>query len=243
MITIDAAIFDIDGTLLDSVDLHTEAWRLTFRHFGKIVPGWRIREQIGKGGDQLLPVFLGPDEIRAFGPDMTRYRGELWKRDFMSRVKPFPRVPELFETLRERGILTALASSSRKSELEHYKKLLGIEALLRADASADDTARSKPHPDIFETALRNLAAPPSRVVAVGDTPYDAEAALKAGIRTVGVLCGGFSRESLSGAGCFAIFRNPAQLLANLECWTILPASASRPEQTSTSAAPAALSGR
>ncbi|MDP9169445.1 MAG: HAD family hydrolase [Acidobacteriota bacterium] len=215
---IQAAIFDIDGTLLNSVDLHAEAWRLALRHFGKIVPTRIIRTQIGKGGDQLLPVFLGPDEQRAFGAELIEYRGKVWTRDFMSLVKPFPRVPELLATLRARGVRVALASSCKKPELDHYKKLLKIDDLVQADASADDAARSKPHPDIFQAAVARAGVARSRSIAIGDTPYDAEAARKAGLTAIGVLCGGFPEESLRVAGCAAIYRNPAVLLAEIDTW-------------------------
>lgn len=213
-----ALLFDVDGTLLDSVDMHAECWRLAFQHFGKTVPQADVRTQIGKGGDHLLPVFLSDEEQQAFGDDLKQYRGDLWKRDFMREVKPFPHVRDLFEALSKAGHKLALASSSHGDELEYYKKVLKIEDLIEAQTSADDAERSKPDPDIFHAALARVKAAPEQAVAVGDSPYDAEAAGKAGVATAGVLCGGFPEERLTGAGCFAVFRNPGDLLGHVEQW-------------------------
>lgn len=211
-------IFDIDGTLLDSVDLHAQAWHEALEHFGKVIPIQQIREQIGKGGDQLLPVFLSKEELQAFGKKLEKYRSDLWKKKFIQGVKPFPAVRPLFETLKDRGIARALASSSKKDELDHYKRVLQIEDLLDADTSADDAERSKPHPDIFQAALKSVGTNPRDSLAVGDTPYDAEAAGKAGMRTIGVLCGGFPESWLRDAGCIAIYHDPADLMKHLDDW-------------------------
>ena len=126
-------------------------------------------------------------------------------------------VRELLEQLRADGKRVVLASSAKADELETYKKLAGIEGLTDAETSSEDAERSKPQPDIFLAALERLGNPrPEDVVVVGDTPYDAEAAGKAGLRTIGVLCGGFSEESLRAAGCIAIYRDPADLLARYD---------------------------
>jgi HAD superfamily hydrolase (TIGR01509 family) len=220
---IKTVIFDIDGTLLDSVDLHAQAWHEAFQHFGKIIPVEQVREQIGKGGDQLLPVFLSKEELQAFGKKLEEYRSDLWKKNFIQRVKLFPAVRPLFETLKNRGIARALASSSKKDELDHYKRVLQIEDLVETNTSADDAERSKPHPDIFQAALERAGADPRHSVAVGDTPYDAEAAGKAAMQTIGVLCGGFPEAWLRDAGCIAIYRDPADLLEHLDDWVQLTA--------------------
>jgi hypothetical protein len=100
-----AVIFDIDGTLVDSVDLHAQAWQEAFRHFGHDIPYEQVRHQIGKGGDQLMPVFLAPHELRRYGAALDRYRGELFKRDYLPRVRAFPWVRELFQRIRGVGLL------------------------------------------------------------------------------------------------------------------------------------------
>ena len=208
-----AAIFDIDGTLLDSVDLHAEAWRQVFLRHGRDIPFAEVRSQIGKGGDQLLPVFFSKEELQRHGKEMETERGKLFKDEFLPRVKPFPGVRPLFERIKRDGLKIALASSSKKDELQHYAELLDIEDLIHAGTSADDAAKSKPHPDIFQAAVEKLSGVPTGTcIAIGDTPYDAEAAGKIGIQTIGVLCGGFPEADLRRAGAVAIFQDPEDLL-------------------------------
>ncbi|KQT60890.1 HAD family hydrolase [Methylobacterium sp. Leaf456] len=208
-----AVVFDINGTLLDSVDQHARAWVEAFAHFGIATEEAAVRRQIGKGGDQLLPVFVDQDRLAREGETIEAYRSDLFKRRYLDRVRPFPGVRDLLTYLRAEGHTIALASSGKASEVENYQKILGIEDLVDAATSSDDADRSKPHPDIFEAALAKLPdLPKDRVIAVGDTPYDAEAAGKAGIRTIGLLCGGFPEADLSAAGCIAIYRDPQDLL-------------------------------
>ena len=211
--TIKAVIFDIDGTLLDSVDLHARAWSEAFAHFGIEVAQADARRQIGKGGDELLKVFLDEERIAREGETIEAYRSDLFKREYLSLVKPFPGVRALFERVRAEGQTIALASSGKASEVEHYQSILGIGDLVGVATSSDDAERSKPHPDIFQAALGKLTGIAAvEAVVVGDTPYDAEAAGKAGLSTVGVLCGGFPEAELSSAGCMAIYRDAQDLL-------------------------------
>jgi len=212
-----AIIFDIDGTLVDSVDLHARAWQETFRHFGREVEFERVRHQIGKGGDQLMPVFFSEEEIERFGEEMEKFRGELFKREYLPQVRAFPQVRELFERVRRDGKRIALASSAKKDELKVYKELARITDLVEEETSADDAEKSKPHPDIFEAALAALGdLNANEAIVIGDTPYDAEAAGKINLRTIGVLCGGFPETELRAAGCAHIYRDPADLLARYE---------------------------
>lgn len=212
-----AIIFDIDGTLVDSVDLHARAWQEAFARFGKNFSFDEVRYQIGKGGDQLMPVFLSKEELEEYGEELEKYRGELFKREYMPRVEGFPRVRALFERIRAEGGRIALASSAKEDELVIYKKKADIEGLVEEQTSSDDVERSKPHPDIFEAALAQLGdLTPDEAVVVGDTPYDAEAAGKIKLRAVGLLCGGFPEDDLRAAGCVEIYRDPAHLLARYE---------------------------
>ncbi len=210
--TFDGVIFDVDGTLVNSVDLHAEAWQRAFAAFGHAVSFADARSQIGKGGDQLLPVFLKPDEVEQQGKALEGFRKDLFTRDYLDRVQGFPAVPDLVRFLLDRGKRVGLGSSAKGDELQAYKRKAGIEALVQTETTSDDAARSKPHPDIFEAALERLGLPAARVIVVGDTPYDAEAAAKAGMRTIGLLCGGFAEASLSAAGAVAIYADPADLL-------------------------------
>ena len=211
---IQAAIFDLDGTLVDSNELHVLAWQETFRHFGKEIPLERLREQIGKGGDQYLPVFLDEREMREFGEAADKYRGEVFKKKYLGQVKPFPKVPELFERLRADGKKIALASSGKEDEVHHYEKLLGIRGLVDCLTTSDQVAHSKPKADVFIAALNLLQLRPEEAVAIGDTPYDIEAAKKIELPVIGVLCGGFPEVVLRGEGAVAIYRDPADVLEN-----------------------------
>jgi HAD superfamily hydrolase (TIGR01549 family) len=213
----EAVIFDIDGTLLDSVDLHAQAWQEAFKHFGREIPFDQIRAQIGKGGDQLLPVFLSSEEIKEKGKALEEFRGSLFKEKYLSKVRPFACVRELFQKLKANGQKTALASSAKPDELQKFEQIANIEDLVGVETSSGDAERSKPHPDIFEAALDRLGkVRREEIVVVGDSPHDAEAASKAGLRTVGVLCGGFSELALREAGCIAIYADPADLLRRYE---------------------------
>ena len=212
-----AVIFDVDGTLVDSVDLHAEAWRVALERFGKGVAFEAVRRQIGKGADQLLPVFLSPDELEKFGAELEDYRSELFKREYLARVTAFPCVRPLFERIRRDHKHIALASSAPGEELETYKTVAAIADLIEAETSSDSAARSKPYPDIFQAALARLPTiAPADVLVVGDTPYDAQAAGKAGLRTVGLTCGGWSEKELRQAGCIAIYSAAAGLLAHYD---------------------------
>ncbi|HJU04343.1 MAG TPA: HAD family hydrolase [Nitrospiraceae bacterium] len=212
-----AVIFDIDGTLLDSVTLHAQAWVEAFAHFGYQTKVEEVRPQIGKGGDQLMPVFVPAEDLKRIGKELEEYRKNLFKKKFLPQVRPFPKVRELFLKMQERGLQIALASSGKEEEVAAYKRIAGIEDLVEEETSSDDAKRSKPHPDIFHAALDKLVPlKPDQILAVGDTPYDAEAAGKAGLKTIGMLCGGHSEQVLKQAGCIAIYQDPADLFVHYD---------------------------
>jgi phosphoglycolate phosphatase-like HAD superfamily hydrolase len=208
-----AAIFDLDGTLLDSVDLHAMAWHEAMLKFGHDVSFERVRSQIGKGGDKLIPVFLSDDEQRNHGKELEEWRGNRFKTEYLPLVRPFSAVPNLLRRVRDAGVRTAVASSAKKDELDKYLHIAGIAHLVDIATSSDDAEESKPAPDIFEVALKKLRIEGGDAVAIGDTPYDAIAAGKAKIATIGVLCGGFTEDTLRQAGCVEVYPGPAALLA------------------------------
>ena len=212
-----AAIFDVDGTLIDSVDAHARAWQIALEHFGHPQPFDKIRHQIGKGGDQLMPVFLSREALERQGEALEKFRGEVYKREFMPNIRPFDSVRELFLKMRTANIQTVLASSAKGDELEYYKQLCNIGDLIEGNTSADDAEKSKPHPDIFQAALAQLNnVQPGEAMVIGDTPYDAIAAARAGMPSIGMLCGGFPAQELLDAGCIRLYRDPADLLAQFE---------------------------
>ncbi len=210
-----AVIFDVDGTLVDTVDAHAESWRRAFSAFGREFGFDEIRQQIGKGGDQLLPVFLSEREVDEEGDRIEAFRSDFFKREFLANVHGFPAVRELFDRLIDDGKTVALGSSAKGEELAAYKKVARIDGLKLVEVSSDDAERSKPHPDIFHAALDRLSLPAANVIVVGDTPYDAEAAAKAGIRMVAVRCGGFDDASLRQAGAMEVYDDPEHILSSL----------------------------
>ena len=208
-----AAIFDLDGTLLDSVDLHALAWQDALLKFGHDVSFERVRSQIGKGGDKLIPVFLSADEQRKQSKELEEWRGKHFKTKYLPLVRPFSAVPDLLRRVRDAGLRIAVASSAKKDEVDQYLDIARITDLVDLKTSSDDVEESKPAPDIFEIVLKKLEIQGADAIAIGDTPYDAEAAGKAAIATIGVLCGGFPEGSLRQAGCVEIYPGPATLFA------------------------------
>jgi HAD superfamily hydrolase (TIGR01549 family) len=194
-----AVLLDIDGTLIDSNDKHTDCWIEAFKHFGKEVERKTIRMQIGKGGDLLVPDTLNAREMREIGEPLKKYRGELWKRDYMQTVQPFPGVVDAIRAVYDSGIKVAFASSSNPDEVEYYVELLGVGDLLEGTTSKGDAEVSKPSPEIFEAALDRVKTDPAHSLVVGDTPYDILAAHRIPVPCAALMCGGFPRETLTKA--------------------------------------------
>ena len=211
-----AALFDVDGTLVDTNDLHASAWREAFGHFGLDRPFEAIRWQVGKGGDNLIPA-LFPDLPEARREEIEDFRGELFKRSYLPRAVPFPGVRPLFERLVEDEVRIVLASSSHAEEVDFYLGLIGCEDLVSAKTSKDDVESSKPCPDIFEAALGRVAPLGADEAAViGDTPWDAKAAARLGLRTIGFRSGGFPDAALAEAGACELYDGPGDLLGRYE---------------------------
>jgi HAD superfamily hydrolase (TIGR01549 family) len=219
-----AVIFDMDGTLIDSVDLHAVSWQRTFAQFGHQIDLAAIRSQIGKCGDQLMPVFLSEEEVDRLGPDMEQFRKDLFQQECLPKVRGFAGVPDLFRRILADGKRTAIASSAKQDELAAFEEIAGIRGLVSEETSSDDAERSKPFPDIFQAALQRLAIPADQAVVIGDSPHDAEAAGAAGIVTIGVLCRGFAEADLRSAGCAEIYQDPEDLLRNYDRSLLGPSS-------------------
>jgi HAD superfamily hydrolase (TIGR01549 family) len=209
-------IFDIDGTLVDSNELHVQSWDRAFRHFGKIFPTEALHAQIGKGSDQYLPEFLTTGEIERFGKDLDDYRSKIFREEFLPKVKPFPKVRDLFERIKKDDKRIVLASSGKQKDTDHYIDLLKIDKFIEGCVSGDEAERSKPRPDIFTACIDKFQLARNETLVIGDTRWDIEAAAKVGLRTVAVTCGGTEAALLRAAGAIAVYKDPADLLANYE---------------------------
>ena len=211
-----AVLVDLDGTLLDSNALHAEAWQRTLEHFGFPADFHAIVKQIGKGGEYLLATFVPEDKIPAMKDEINSFRSKLFHREYIDRIVPFTDARRLLERMRQQGLRIAVATSSEKADMEVLKTLLKIHDLVEEDATADDAEKPKPEPDIFQAALNALGLKPEEALALGDTPWDVEAAKKAGVDTVAVQSGGWAREDLEAAGAVAVFVDVADILRNFD---------------------------
>ena len=208
-----AILFDIDGTLVDSNDYHVLAWDRVFRDAGHEFDRKTLHGQVGKGSDNYVPALLpgiADDEAERLGDA----HGRIYKQDYLPKVGPFPGARELLRRCKDEGLKVALASSASGPELEHYLELLDCKDLVDGFTSADDVGHSKPCPDIFEAAREKLGVPASEALVIGDTPYDIQAACRAGMQAIAVRSGGFADEALQGA--IAIYDDVAALLARFD---------------------------
>lgn len=211
----DAILFDIDGTLVDSNEQHVTAWALAFREQGHPQEPEDIRMQIGKGGDLLVPALL-PNADEAMRQRLSERQGAYFKEAYLDAVRPFDGAVDLVRRAHASGRTVVLASSAKREELDHYVELLGIADVLAATTSKDEVESSKPEPDIFSAALEKIGVAPDAAIVIGDTPYDVEAARRAGIAAIGVTSGPFTKQQLTEAGAIAVYRDVADLLDQFE---------------------------
>jgi HAD superfamily hydrolase (TIGR01509 family) len=214
-----AIILDVDGTLIDSNPLHIEAFRLAFSLGGYTVLPDRIAVEIGKGGDTLVPSILGESANSRDGDHIRKQQPvEFEKLAAANGLKPFPKVRELLEQFRRRGLLIAIATSSSRKQLKVLEQhsQLPLNSLANFLVTSDDVQTSKPAPDLIAAAVDRCNVSAAQCALIGDTVYDATSARHAGVVALGVLCGGNSPESLHRAGMRQVYRDPADLLAHLD---------------------------
>jgi len=207
-------LLDVDGTLVDSNDMHAQAWTRALGEAGVSAAFATVRRLIGKGGDKLLPEVAGIDAESDKGQAINKRRDEIFQTEYLPKLRPFPGAKELLARMSKEGLKLAVASSSERDQLKRLLQVCGADEFIEASTSSDDAENSKPDPDIVHAALKQLGQSPDRVILLGDTPYDVEASLKAGIRVVGVRCGGWSDADLKGA--VQIYADPADLLARFD---------------------------
>lgn len=217
---LDAILFDVDGTLIDTNAAHVEAWEITLRDHDYRVARDRIAVEIGKGGDQFIPSILGQEAYQRDGKQLAADHTKHYTKIAESRTLPaFPGVRELLTEVRRRGLRTVLATSSKMKELETTQKSAALDLTKLVDdvVTADDAEKSKPHPDLVHAGVKKAGVSPAQCMMLGDTPYDAESSRGGGVVMMGVTCGGLNdQHTLRAAGARAVYHDPADLLAHLD---------------------------
>jgi HAD superfamily hydrolase (TIGR01509 family) len=194
-----AVILDVDGTLVDSNDAHARAWVDAFNEAGVDVSYDRVRRAIGMGGDKLMPHVAGTRADSPEGSRISKRRSDIFHERYLPHLNAFPRVRALVEQFTADGYTVVVASSAQPDELTELLKIADLTDLIATKASSGGGKRSKPDPDIVHAALLQSGAPAEQAIMLGDTPYDVEAALGAGIAIVGVESGGWGAADLRGA--------------------------------------------
>lgn len=214
--TVNALLFDLDGTLVDSNDLHVDAWVEAFADAGHRFDRQVIHDQIGQGADNLVPTLL-PGTTEEEHEALGEAHGKIFKSRYLDQVRSFAGARDLLVRAHAAGQQIVFASSASQGELEHYIDLLDARDLVAAGTSIDDVKASKPAPDIFAVALTKIAlTDPARARVIGDTPYDMQAASKCGIPAIAVRSGKFADQALRDAGALTVYDDVAALLARYE---------------------------
>ncbi|MEU0005206.1 HAD family hydrolase [Streptomyces sp. NPDC006314] len=210
-----AAVFDVDGTLVDTNHLHVVTWWEAFRQAGHQVPMHAVHRAVGLGSDDLVAHLLGADRDKDQDAQLSAAHKALYGQYF-DRLPALPKAGELLRRLHRDGWTVVLATSASGAELGALRRAIDADDAITGMASAEDVEEGKPAPEPVEHALELAGVPASRAVFVGDTVWDMQAGSKAGVRCVGLLCGGIPRADLEEAGAEAVYADPADLLARLD---------------------------
>jgi HAD superfamily hydrolase (TIGR01509 family) len=209
----DAALLDVDGTLIDANYQHALAWYRAFRRFDIVLPVWRLHRHIGMGGDQYVAAAAGSEVEERSGDELRDAHSEEFER-LRGECAPLEGASDLLAEVKRRGLTVVLASSSGESDLEFFVDRLDAKECIDAWTSKDDVERTKPHPDAIEAALEKAGT--RDAVMVGDSRWDIEAAANAGLETICVLTGGWSEQELRDHGAAAVFDSIPHLLEHLD---------------------------
>jgi HAD superfamily hydrolase (TIGR01509 family) len=212
-----AAIFDVDGTLVDTNHLHVVTWWEAFRQAGHQVPMRDVHRAVGLSGGDLLDHLLGDGDDRDPDEDeqLTAAHHALYATYF-ERLPALDSAGDLLRALAGRGWTIVLATSASGAELAALRRAIDADDVILGAASADDVSDGKPAPDPVRQARELAGVPSERAVFVGDTVWDMKAAVRDGVLPVAVLSGGIPRADLEAAGAHAVYRDAADLLAHLD---------------------------
>ena len=207
-------ILDVDGTLIDSNDAHARAWVDAGEQSGYDIDYEQVRRLIGMGGDRVMPQVAGVEEASEEGQELKALRGQLFRRDYLPHLQPLPRVRDLLLRLQDDGLELVVASSASADDLQLLLEKAGVTDLIGSATSSADAEESKPEPDIVEQAASRATTPRDRLIMIGDTPYDVEAARRARIPIVAVRSGGWDTPDLDGA--LGVYDHTGDLLDHYE---------------------------
>ena len=206
------AVFDIDGTLVDTNYQHALSWYRAFRAKGIIVPIWRIHRAIGMGSDRVVSALAGEQAESNLGDELRDAEGSAYQ-ELIDEVEPMKGAHELLAELKQRGHPIILASSAEQADAERYIEMLQANRFVDAYTTSADVKASKPEPDIVNAAIEKAGG--GSAVMIGDSTWDCLAAARASIPSIAVLTGGFSEQELTGAGASIVFDSVEHLRSHL----------------------------
>jgi HAD superfamily hydrolase (TIGR01549 family) len=207
------AIFDIDGTLVDTNYQHALAWYRAFRQHGVVMPIWQIHRAIGIGSDRVVEMLAGAQIEQELGETLRAAEGPLYQ-EMIDEVEPMKGAHELLHDLKRAGHAVILASSAEEKEAERYIKLLDATEFVDGYTTSADVKQSKPEPDIVHAAIEKAGG--GAAVMIGDSTWDCKAATRAELPSIGVLTGGFSEQELTEAGATIVFDSVEHLREHLK---------------------------
>lgn len=222
---IEAFLLDVDGTLIDSNDAHARAWVDAFEAKELMIPFEDVRPLIGMGGDNLVKKLLGLGKDDPLAQALRENRSAIFRDQYLPGIKAFPQAAELLHALKSAGYRLVIATSSNEKDLRDLLAQTGLDGIVGEEVTAGDAERTKPCPDIVQAALKALKLSPKKTLMLGDTPYDVEAAARAGVKTIAFTCGGWSEEELKKAGAIEIYSDPAELLEKIQAEGAKPRAA------------------
>jgi len=209
-----AALFDVDGTLVDTNYLHAVTWWEAFAQAGHVVPMAEIHRAIGMGSGLMLDRLLAQDRDMGDDADIRAAHSALYAT-YRSRLRPLPGAADLLRACKRQGLAVVLASSADEPEFNMLRAVLDAEDAIDAATFSGDVEASKPAPDLVQVALDKAGVPAGEAVFAGDTVWDVQACQKAGVPCIGLLSGGISRDELTSAGAAEVYPGPGDLLASL----------------------------
>jgi phosphoglycolate phosphatase-like HAD superfamily hydrolase len=223
-----AAVFDVEGTLIDCARETLESWRLALHEAGHAFSMEQLHPLLGMDAKEMARKLLPPGEPDKKIDKLVSREGEIYRSRFLKTVRAFPGVYPLFENLKKRGYRIALATTCDREELRHYLHLTGVAELVDACDTGESVRHGKPHPDLLLLAMEKLLVKPPATTAIGGTPYDAEAAARARVKCIGTLGGGFPRDALQAVGCGGVVEGPEELNRRLDEFFPIGTGAAQP---------------